>query len=136
MQKHRGDEREVDWTRCVKWEMRRHSWQRRLRNTMCQCHRHNRIREHECLGVRAKRYLVEKYYHVYSDEPPRYPGKTSSRPCIVLDRNHVFFPLNTILCLIHRPLLIVANLVRKYESTRNGYGASSKRMCMLSLRNS
>src|SRR5438552_13252286 len=72
MQKHRGDEREVDWTRCVKWEMRRHSWQRRLRNTMCQCHRHNRIREHECLGVRAKRYLVEKYYHVYSDEPPCY----------------------------------------------------------------
>src|SRR5258708_34588760 len=90
VQKHSGDQGEVDQVWCVKREMRWHSWERRLRDTMCQRHRYNRIGEHECRSFRSKRYLVEKYSHVYSDEPPRYPGKASSWSCVVLDRNHTF----------------------------------------------
>src|SRR5258708_39411249 len=90
--------------------MRWHSWERRLRDTMCQRHRYNRIGEHECRSFRSKRYLVEKYSHVYSDEPPRYPGKASSWSCVVLDRNHTF-PLLTLSVTSYSSLYnIVTNL--------------------------
>src|SRR5262245_30824437 len=93
MQKHSRDQCEVDRVWRVKREMRWHSWERCLRDTMCQRHWHDRIREHECLGVRPKRYLVEKDGYVDSNKPPRHPGKTSSRSRIVLDRNHTLPPL-------------------------------------------
>src|SRR5215472_2603512 len=101
MQKHSSNQREVDRAWRTKREMRWHSWERCLWNTMRQRRRYHRICEHECRGVGPKRYLVKKYNHVYRNEPPCDPGKASSWPCIVLDRNHLFSPLKTGGCIVY-----------------------------------
>ena len=90
VQKHSGDNSQVDRIGGVKWEMRWHSRQRCLGNPVSQCHRDNRIREHKGGRIRAKRHLVEKDHDVYGDNPPCYPRKAPSRPRIVLDRDHLF----------------------------------------------
>src|SRR6266487_415972 len=93
MQKHSSDQRKIDGNWCVKWDIRWHSWERCLGDTMCQRHRHNRIREHECRGIGPKRYLVEKDDHIDRDKSPCDQGKAPTWSSIIFDRNHTFPPI-------------------------------------------
>ena len=88
----RSDEGKIDQIRRLKRQTRWHPRERGLRNAMRYRRGYNPIRKHKRRGIGTERYLIQKDHTIYNDQPPRDPWQTSSRSCIILNRNHKLPP--------------------------------------------